>query len=98
MMKPVFLGDNGFVVQAASKAVNKENLEYQQYWVMSRNVCGQLVLNALKSEAFEFTVMEKRPKRNTDPITNYEAFDGVYYREVNPMENKKHRSITMGFR
>jgi regulatory protein YycI of two-component signal transduction system YycFG len=97
MMKPVFLGDNGFVAQAATKAVNKENLSYQQYWVMSRNVCGQLVLNAFQSEAFEFTVMEKRPKRNTDPITNYEAFEGVYY-HMNPMENKKHRSITMGFR
>ena len=98
MMKPFRLGDTGFVVQAATKAAIKTTLSYQQYWVMSRAVCGQPVLDVLRNAAYDWTVLEKRPKGNTDAITNYEAFDGHYYREVDPMEHKKHRSVTLGFR
>ncbi|CAG5104802.1 Oidioi.mRNA.OKI2018_I69.chr1.g1556.t1.cds [Oikopleura dioica] len=97
-MVPLYLGNNGFVVQATTKGATRKDQSYLQCWVMSRAVCGQPVLDYLHSHDYDFTVMEKRAKGQKGAITNYAAFNGTYYRENDPSESKKTRSVTLGFR
>lgn len=97
-MRPMYLGNNGFLIQATTTGATRKDQSYQQCWVMSRAVCGQPVLDFLRGHDYYFTVMEKRPKGNKAAITNYAAFNGTYYRENDPSESKRTRSVTLGFR
>jgi len=97
LLKPVYLGNTGFVLQAGTRAADKDTPSYQQYLIMSRNECGQGVLDIFRFGAYRWTVLEKRAKGTTNPITNYDAFVDSYYR-IHDDEHKKHRSITIGFR
>jgi len=97
MLKPIYLGNTGFLLQAGTRAVDKDTTSYQQYLIMSRNECGQGVLDIFRFGAYRWSVLEKRTKGTTNPITNYDAFPDSYYR-IHADEHKKHRSITIGFR
>jgi hypothetical protein len=62
MLKPIYLGNTGFLLQAGTRAVDKDTASYQQYLVMSRNECGQGVLDIFRFGAYRWSVLEKRAK------------------------------------
>lgn len=96
MVKMKYIGDKGVMVQIATKAVTDAVLQYQQYWVISKNVCTGPGLTLFREGGFNMTVLETRDKGYAGEITNYNSMKSLYYRNRKD-EASKHRSVTFGF-
>jgi len=95
MVKMKYMGSKSVMVQVATKAVRDAPV-YQQYWVISKNVCTAPGLLLFRDPGFSMSVLESREKGYTGEITNYNAWNTMYYRNHKD-EASKHRSITFGF-
>ena len=61
MVKMKYMGSKSVIVQVATKAV-RDALVYQQYWVISKNVCTAPGLLLFRDPGFSMSVLESREK------------------------------------
>ncbi|CBY39069.1 unnamed protein product [Oikopleura dioica] len=99
MYKVVFQGDTMDYFQFASAAVVGKQ-SYQQYYIMSQKACTVAGLEGFRDENFRAYFLDLHNAEAHDlttPMTNYQSFNSVYYRN-NAGEAGKHKSVTFGFR
>lgn len=83
---------------ASAAVVGKQS--YQQYYIMSQKACSVDGLAGFRDENFRayFLDLHNADAHDlTTPMTNYQSFNSVYYRN-NPDEAGRHKSVTFGFR
>ena len=72
MVKMRYMSNNAVMVQVATKAV-RDAAVYQQYWVISKNVCTAPGLLLFRDPGFSMSVLEVREKSTFIKYSEYKS-------------------------